>query len=362
MKVIKDHLYAHTGLRGLAALMVAPLHMQTQQFLGDELYLDLENFLFILPSVDLFFMLSGFILAYVYIFDELKWKEFFIARFARLFPLHLLTLFCVVLLVFGALTLGVQKTDYSFYELPIQLLLLQSLPYFESRAWNGPAWSVSMELAGYLIVFPLLYGVFNKVKCNSFYYVLLGICLVAVHLHYKYHAEIFASLILGWGAFLRFFYCFIIGFCISVLSKQNQSITHWLVARNTTVLLICTSILVLSRCIDIPLFVVYSSLGLLLWAFSNNSESIGSKILGSKALVFLGVISYSVYMWHNFIGKIVYGLPKHWIFWETGGFSGFLVYAVIMIALVLGSWISYNFYENISRQFITKRLSRKPKL
>jgi peptidoglycan/LPS O-acetylase OafA/YrhL len=34
---MRDHLYAHTGLRGLAALMVVPLHMHTEQFLGEDL-------------------------------------------------------------------------------------------------------------------------------------------------------------------------------------------------------------------------------------------------------------------------------------------------------------------------------------
>jgi peptidoglycan/LPS O-acetylase OafA/YrhL len=87
-----------TSLRGLAALWVVFYHYSAIYFprldIGDYSNLIAKGYL----AVDLFFMLSGFVMTHVYYraFSESitqNYRNFLVARVARLYPLHLLVLF-----------------------------------------------------------------------------------------------------------------------------------------------------------------------------------------------------------------------------------------------------------------------------
>ncbi|MRY29317.1 acyltransferase family protein, partial [Parabacteroides goldsteinii] len=80
-----------TSLRFLFALMVFGAHIYTIDPYFDHLFYK-EGFV----GVNFFFILSGFIIAYTYRDRLLEQKstlrEFWVARIARIYPLHLLTL------------------------------------------------------------------------------------------------------------------------------------------------------------------------------------------------------------------------------------------------------------------------------
>ena len=59
-------------------------------------------------GVDLFFVLSGFIMAYVYVEERIQWnnflifyRKFILSRIARIYPLHLITLLLTLIFVIG---------------------------------------------------------------------------------------------------------------------------------------------------------------------------------------------------------------------------------------------------------------------
>ncbi len=110
-------------------------------------------------GVTFFFILSGFILAYAY-HDRLlasgvsratALKQFFIARFARIYPVHALTL--AVAVVMG----GAEKLSNHLAELVVSTLLLHSwLPIRPFHpVFNGPSWSLAHE-AFFYALFPFL--------------------------------------------------------------------------------------------------------------------------------------------------------------------------------------------------------------
>ncbi len=98
--------------------------------------------------VDLFFVLSGYIMAHVYLRDDgLQSRrgiaDFAVARFARLYPLHLVMLLGMALFVWGT---G-PNTPLAFVG---NLAMLQAvvLPFAES--FVGPSWSLSVECFCYV--------------------------------------------------------------------------------------------------------------------------------------------------------------------------------------------------------------------
>jgi peptidoglycan/LPS O-acetylase OafA/YrhL len=109
--------------------------------------------------VDLFFAISGFVICFIY-FDRMNtWSDygaFMKRRFARLVPLHWLTLLVFaaigVAVYFGVSVKEPDRYDWQCF-LP-NLLLIQSLHVCSRLTFNFPSWSISVEMLMYLL-FPL---------------------------------------------------------------------------------------------------------------------------------------------------------------------------------------------------------------
>lgn len=155
---------ALTGIRAVAAVWVVVGHFAPQL---RELFPVMWNCLPFTScgflGVDMFFVLSGFILAHNY-FDEFRsvrlgsYGRFLWVRLARLYPVHLVCLF----LLLGGLLAG-QKAGMNFnmpqrlgsIDFVRNLLLIHAWGFADDTSWNGPAWSISAEWFAYLL-FPLL--------------------------------------------------------------------------------------------------------------------------------------------------------------------------------------------------------------
>ncbi|MEJ2887928.1 acyltransferase family protein [Actinomycetospora aeridis] len=155
-------LHAMTGLRAVAAAWVLLGHFRFTMF-------DLVPITRIAEpvlaggylGVEIFFVLSGFIISHNYA-EHFRQKgrsaypAFLWARFARIYPVHLATFLAAGLLVAGAVALGRDVPSAQHFTAGSfvgNLVLLQAWPGV--TPWNGPAWSVSCEIAAYA-AFPLL--------------------------------------------------------------------------------------------------------------------------------------------------------------------------------------------------------------
>lgn len=132
-------LYALTSLRFFAAASIVALHtgISADSRLG--------------LGVGFFFVLSGFILTYVYRdFTGHSISAFYLSRFARLWPVHAVTfLFAAIVLQPNALT-----NPIYLMTAPLNLLLLQAWFPIQGLvfSWNGPSWSISAELWFYILL------------------------------------------------------------------------------------------------------------------------------------------------------------------------------------------------------------------
>jgi peptidoglycan/LPS O-acetylase OafA/YrhL len=111
-------------------------------------------------AVDLFFVLSGFVFYWLYSMDisakRIAPRQFAILRVSRLYPLHLLTFFMVVALqavyIHSTNVIFVYKRNDLSFGLQTLLGIGSWLPN-RPTAFNGPFWSVSLELLLYIVFF-----------------------------------------------------------------------------------------------------------------------------------------------------------------------------------------------------------------
>lgn len=158
----KPALHALTGLRFWAALAVFSLHFLTPDEWGVTLpAAALRALKAGWVDVTLFFVLSGFILAYAYEgmgSSRVARHSFWTSRIARLYPVHLLGLIWVTPFIYShrlaPLTLDARILDVAWTLLP-SLVLVQAWFHPRMINWNGPAWSLSAEAAFYLL-FPIV--------------------------------------------------------------------------------------------------------------------------------------------------------------------------------------------------------------
>jgi peptidoglycan/LPS O-acetylase OafA/YrhL len=147
-----DRIEGLDGLRGLAAVCVAFVYHAPFMYGSGAIaeswfstWLHRHGW----TLVDLFFVLSGYIFAHVYIGAKpletsSDLKTFMVARFARLYPLHLFLLIVAAILFHDR-----PRNDLD--DFVIHLLMLQSLLPAGGHSYIGPAWSVSVEVFCYLL-------------------------------------------------------------------------------------------------------------------------------------------------------------------------------------------------------------------
>lgn len=168
--MLRKPLLGLTGLRFIAALGVLLFHLWRTLLpgLGAPAWMqNLANSGYI--GVNLFFILSGFVLVYAYLEPNGEMRgtqrQFYWARFARIYPVYFLALLLMLPFEYGNLREG-------GFLAPV---LLQSwVPVGGATAWNAPGWTLSVE-AFFYVLFPFLLPLVSRVNHR----VLVTACITA---------------------------------------------------------------------------------------------------------------------------------------------------------------------------------------
>ena len=113
-------------------------------------------------GVHVFYAISGFVFAHVYLNKEklVSSREFFLNRFARLYPLHFATLIIIAILQYISLfqleTFQIVEFN-DLYHFILHLFFISSWGFEQGHSFNAPIWSVSIEIAIYIIFFVTLF-------------------------------------------------------------------------------------------------------------------------------------------------------------------------------------------------------------
>lgn len=181
MVVRSAEIKALTGLRIVAAVWVVLFHYRPLLRLGSPEVS--ETLAPVLDrgaqGVDLFFILSGFVLTWNYLermgesFQLRATVHFLWLRLARVWPIYLVTLHLALLWVIFTLHVGhVPTEDLSrltaiSYVRQVLLVQLWFEPFFDGSSWDGPAWSISAEWLAYLLFGLLILVIYRMMSVTS---------------------------------------------------------------------------------------------------------------------------------------------------------------------------------------------------
>jgi len=370
--------------RGIAACLVALFHLDAYSHLYDVPFLR-NSWLF----VDFFFVLSGFVIAANYqqrLLDGFGAGRFLLLRLGRLYPLHfaMLALFVAfeLLKVLKRVLIPtlVSVSSIAPFSTPQEapntivanLLLVQSLHVFDFLTWNIPSWSISTEFYTYVIFAVCLIGLRKHAWIALLVAMIGGPALIAavseraMNTHYD------------WGI-VRCIY----GFAAGVLSwniyeKWNEKLRKWLSGSIVEWAALGLVVVFVSVAGATTLSVAAPYLfALVVLVFSFEAGS-ASAILRLRLPVFLGTISYSIYMTHVFVERRMFdaagALDKLWhinpfthrdinghdfYFLGTSLWHGdvaYLAYLAIVIAL---SYFTYGWIEKPGREWVRSRVQRR---
>ncbi|WP_158966078.1 acyltransferase [Paraglaciecola sp. L3A3] len=376
-----------TPLRGVAALLVMLMHYQLfiaplvpvgTTHLFDKLYL----------MVDLFFVLSGFIMYHVYggLFatgiNKAKFTKFARARFARIYPLHLATLLYLVALAmvcrqFGVTIDGFAGFLFNYEAVPYQLIMLQGIGPFHEALWNTPSWSISTEWWTYM-VFPLfMFCLFKFAGWLRLVFVLVIVVAyfwIMFELQPAFWAARWEELgipdsipypvgtidVITGSAFLRCLCGFVLGLLTYEVYVRDLFkplfASGWLFALSWLLLLVGWHFDWIYDPIAVSVFAI------IILSLSFNSSGLIA-FFSHKSFQFLGDISYSLYLVHMpiLLSFIVYRKAMYYpdvaessfgvgyTFSMTHAWLGLFVFLVLTIAI---SSLSYRYIEQPARKML----------
>jgi peptidoglycan/LPS O-acetylase OafA/YrhL len=289
---------ALTGIRGIAAWLVVFYHVRASVHqIVPQPVIDLfaKGYL----AVDLFFVLSGFVLWYTY-GERLHeggraqaWP-FLWRRFARVWPLHAFVLALFVALALALVAAGNPNPRYPLAELPLHFLLIQNWGFTDHLRWNDPAWSISTEFAAYL-AFPFIAAAARWERLGSamLLAIALGLCAAIAALFAAAGAHSLGEHIVTLGLW-RCLAEFSLGIVACLLWRK----WHGLAGAAGWAAIACIAVLALGVLLGLPetMFVPAAFFtGILALALD---RGIVSRALSSRVAVYLGDISYSTYLAH----------------------------------------------------------------
>lgn len=303
------------SLRAIAVIAVIIYHIDANYLPGGFL------------GVDLFFVLSGYLISSLIIKEykstgTVNLYNFYVRRARRLLPAvyFMITVVLIIITLFNGVLLKKSYLDalFGYIYSSNWWYIFHKLDYFDSFGSQSPfkhLWSLAIEEQFYMF-FPLIFLIFNrKSKSNNsnsklnknFIYVVLSLILVSLIAHILLF-DINNINRIYFGTDTRAF-SLLVGVVGAILypmdrlserTTKKDNMIYSIVSLVSILVLIC--IMINTSEYNTWLyrggFLLVAIIGLIIIISSGRQYTFMSKLLSFKPLVFIGKISYSLYLWH----------------------------------------------------------------
>jgi peptidoglycan/LPS O-acetylase OafA/YrhL len=292
-----------TGIRGVAAVWVLLFHLSgvCTYLFGFEWLEDLPIVATGWSGVDMFFVLSGFVLMRAHSTEFMRLRVSSILRFAkvriaRVYPVSLAVLMLIALLAidYGFVTWYRVHHPFDLTRTAFVKTALLATRWFlpgPLREWNEPVWSLSAEILGYA-AFPLLARLLSRRSWAAA--LTIGLASLGTLMLYQTVTDVDLYDIGQNPAVIRMACCFIAGAALA----RARAVAPPRVADNSPWLTVVATLLILAGCLVPSVTVIlpfsYATLILAL-AFQRGPID---RALSAPFVQFLGRISFPLYLLH----------------------------------------------------------------
>lgn len=280
--------------------------------------------------------------------DKIEFWDYMKRRFARIYPVFLLAI--IILLVYLVI-LG-RPIDYK--GLILNITMVQSWIPGYALSFNGPGWSIAVEMFFYLS-FPFLFNRFYK--RYSYKKLIVPILIFFIGSQIALHFMRYSSFYNGFPSTshdLTFYFPvmhlseFLIGNLAGLFFLKGIKVRNYDLP--IIILIVFVSVL-----LKMKIGINYHN-GMLAFVFipiiiliSANNGFI-TRISNHKTLVFFGEISYGIYILQKPVYTWVYSIMKYFHIDNT-----IVIFYTALSVLIIFSAISYNFFETPLRKIINKK-------
>lgn len=290
MKVISNRRQELNALRGIAVILVVLLHFTSADGQSKNI------FKLGVTGVDLFFVISGFVILLT--LEKTKnWQDFMVGRFSRLYPVCWLTVTVTAILMLVTNFVDTQPT----IGMPIKYLANMTMfqNYFKINDLDDTFWTLKVEMVFYFFMLVIFLSKNLKrietISCVALlpvigYHLLLNTKFHVVHMRLDNYLPLlshfplfFAGILfykmkfdqINWTRYLLIISYFILQYILFFDGGRS----HYIISQPEYGLMLT---------IYFTLFILYT----------NNRLS----FIVNRVTLFLGSISYSLYLMHSFIG------------------------------------------------------------
>jgi len=329
--------YPHLdGLRAVAVVGVLIQH-----------WFDQFNLMIGTWGVTLFFVISGYLITGIILdlrasglSQRAAAVEFFAKRTLRLFPAYYLVLLCASLLIEGL------KRDWIWYALYLSNLL----PFFREEMHLVPTWSLAVEEQFYLVWFFVVFAL----PLKRLPALIVACILLAPLSRYVMLAEGY-----DFAARLLWTNCDALaaGALLCFWIRDGKELPPWLGIVSLAVFALTVlavgkySVLQPGVGAVVPSAIVFVSV-YLVWHAQHGFTGVVAWLLGNPIVIYLGKISYGIYLYHMIAPRLPSHIPYIWRFNEDGTLAAFVLRASLTIALAA---ISYRYFESPIRKLYVAR-------
>jgi peptidoglycan/LPS O-acetylase OafA/YrhL len=327
-------------------------------------------------GVDLFFILSGFVLTWNYLdrmgesFSARATLQFLWLRLARVWPVYVVTLHLAAAWIIFTLYVGhlpspvADQLNAVSYVRQVLLVQLWFQPFFDGSSWDGPAWSISAEWLAYLLFGLLVLVIFRIARATR----ARGLLWLAVTASLPPALLLLATghFYTPWSWLPRIIMQFAAGALACAAVRELQLSDRARRGAGYLSVVLGVSIVGLVYLLDAyPLPGMVDSSGLVDVLFVPLvialAIGIGSlpRLLSTRVMVYLGHISFSLYMVHELVHTAWNWTTAQFGIVLTPSWSAKLTLLVVLAFAVAGAALLYHFVEEPARVWMRRMVKAR---
>ena len=317
------------GWRGLAIFFVLCGHFYNIEWLWEDRF-----------GVDVFFVLSGMLMSSILFEKRMSLKDFYIRRLSRIFPV--LLVYLVAVFVFTWL----YTQEFNFNEFIASLFFMRTYLPVDPHIWSsevpiGHLWSLNVEEHAYIVLSVISIILINR-KYIAWLLLALGLTSVALSFYHYINLtdEAFSLQLIRTESAIVFIF---LSAGYGLLKRKNDWQVHPFIAPA------CFLGALTCYIESMPVWMIFSIGPVLLSVAVNHLDNLPTTIKGLLSFLplrYLGIYSYSIYLWQQFFFEYLWAFP--------------LGKPLVLVLAILTGVISFHIIENPIRHFINSRWSTVP--